>query len=1595
MSPTASLGQLATKSVSVASIKSGTKKDAVSGDTVTADLEIVSQQGISIAPSAGESVTMSGDTRVGGSMEIGGDLSLTDKVTFTTVSYDSVDNGAIQSLNNRLVLGGEKTGAVGSETIGDVVVYGSTLVTESQTGQTSLIVRGSGDKELSFKVLDAVAHTSSQDGKNTTRAIVSTDAGVDLELAASNQSKLLLSADSTGSSVRVGSASTIDFHPGSVAGAAATNSLQMTTLKLIEGAQSSDPGTPVIRTQTSVVGGTASDLLLAGNGSGTHMLRVSTEGSGATLAAKLGTTQGDLVLDSQSGKIRMNDYVFYQGTVSRYGTDFANTMIQFAPHGITDNYLGVTLDNSDGMALFNGTYDASAKNIKVTTQKGDLELNAASGIVKANQYTFSSVDGTISNATQDLKFSAKGSSSHFEVKKHTIGAKNHVKLSTTNSSDLYLASSSGTVYVNDLQIVGGVIKHPSAPINLAGKNHSEYVQITTTGGQTPAPLVTTSAGNLNLTAATGIVKIEDLSFEDSSITSKATDMDLYGSEAAKTATRAVRISTTSDGFPQVTTSTGPLILTSADTNKTVSVNDLSFSSSSISSASAINFKPNLSDVANIASAPSIRFSKEAGGALVIDNTHADATTSALKLKSSANQVLINEKLTISETASVVSLTSTEAIHVTGPNKVTVQSLEMDDTGTIKAVGKNLTLQSGAASTPKVEVNDDLVLKTGKLTSPASVPLTIAAGNSEVCFGSASSGIKIEGQTISSRNNNGILLSSKAQAQSIKIFHNNDNEPMVTTSSGDLNLTSATKNVYISDSTGSVVASGLTFANTRIHGSDNAVILSRKNDSSGLKVDLDGTNAKLTTTAGPLVLTSADSNKSVEVSGVTVKTSGENGVISSTAAGSTLKLAPHSTVSPLEITTGGSAQSDLKLTTVNDFYIESKTAKKIFVKASDALELQSTTADVKVKALSGVNIQPGSSGTQLQVTTKTIGVAPAAVQAIELTTSAGNLNIGSATSKVFFPGVEIDGSNAAYSGILKGTVANKPLKISATVGHVEVEDLKLHSDGKVASKTNKLTLESFTTSQDAASASTRNIKVMSNLELAAGTKLTNTSGNLEITAANKIVNIDGLAINTSDANTVTLKTTSASRDIALQPKNNSNGGIVISSTTIDSQPAAKITTTTGAALEINGANNQVRIGDGSSTDSKVYLANSKVCVHAQKTLHNGGSAAVVSSTTGDLNLAGATASDYVTIDGAGIKTNKIESGANNLVLKPGTNKAVIVDGDLDVTGAINQIDVDQLNVEDKVVRVAHTVDGTPLAADGLANDGAGLEIGGDATYDRCLKWYNTGGTKTHTAALEKDLPYWELKGGNLQVTRDIAPAEHKKPLSDGSFANAHADPSSATPLSVSFSFRINNKEQLEVVKVAGHLPGGTHQTSLNQVCAIFETGVAAAAGSPAPGALATTPTAPDGLEGAFNASDVDTTKLPDLTKFHYVGNYSITWFAGMSNATFSVAIYEMIDPPSGSLDFALGFYYPWSGASSGEYKPFRKESYNNYSADLQMTGESVSVRKEDSMMHNGNFIVEHMVGDMMMGTTSTLFKFSDPHFGADPQPTINVGAAVSS
>jgi uncharacterized protein (DUF2345 family) len=325
-----------------------------------------------------------------------------------------------------------------------------------------------------------------------------------------------------------------------------------------------------------------------------------------------------------------------------------------------------------------------------------------------------------------------------------------------------------------------------------------------------------------------------------------------------------------------------------------------------------------------------------------------------------------------------------------------------------------------------------------------------------------------------------------------------------------------------------------------------------------------------------------------------------------------------------------------------------------------------------------------------------------------------------------------------------------------------------------SASNTLALSSFSNAQLASVTGTVSVSAVdqassiilsSNVDVATGKDMTvKASSNLVVAIHNS--NMTLIMNGTSD--TVTIATTGSTSVVS-----GSNVSVRADYGTLGlyaNQSNVTITTnatTDALALYAKGGINLVASNDITTTSTTAIVSSAG---SSNVILANNGAQSLALRTDGTFK---AQASNYT-----------FNVGASDIVYIDGTT--LRVNGNVEIKGVVDSINVTNsyLNVQDKLINLAYTSNGT--IKDGADNTGAGMIVTGVPTgcnsvtdaafYEKSLKWNMAGGmSQLGTANFSND-SFWEMRGGGFRITHNKSATEE-----------------------LSFGFRINNNDELELVK----------------------------------------------------------------------------------------------------------------------------------------------------------------------------------------------------
>eukprot|EP00899_Mesostigma_viride_P018408 jgi/Mesvir1/26569/Mv25607-RA.1 len=245
------------------------------------------------------------------------------------------------------------------------------------------------------------------------------------------------------------------------------------------------------------------------------------------------TTSGALTLASAAGTVQVENVIF---------TDSALT-------ASSDANISITAGATSSVVL---------ENVKVTdnaidTTSGGLTLASAAGTVQVENVVFT--DAALTVASGDISITA-GSGAFLNLENVTI---NDSAISTS-ADGLTLSSAAGTVQVENVIFTDSALTASSdADISItAGATHSVLVE----GVKVTDNTVSTSSGSLSLTSAAGTVAVEEVTFTDSALTTANNVLSLDAAVSVDLKKDLV-LTSTAGGSGKITTSAGQLELASA------------------------------------------------------------------------------------------------------------------------------------------------------------------------------------------------------------------------------------------------------------------------------------------------------------------------------------------------------------------------------------------------------------------------------------------------------------------------------------------------------------------------------------------------------------------------------------------------------------------------------------------------------------------------------------------------------------------------------------------------------------------------------------------------------------------------------------------------------------------------------------------------------------------------------------------------------------------------------------------------------------------------------------------------------------------------
>lgn len=170
---------------------------------------------------------------------------------------------------------------------------------------------------------------------------------------------------------------------------------------------------------------------------------------------------------------------------------------------------------------------------------------------------------------------------------------------------------------------------------------------------------------------------------------------------------------------------------------------------------------------------------------------------------------------------------------------------------------------------------------------------------------------------------------------------------------------------------------------------------------------------------------------------------------------------------------------------------------------------------------------------------------------------------------------------------------------------------------------------------------------------------------------------------------------------------------------------------------------------------------------------------------------------------GLVTNSVKSlSGQQLVLQSGdASNTVVIAGGLNVQGSLTTVDATNLSIDNVAIILAR---GNTSSADAdVLGNGAGIVVETPVSgFTRSILWnYNLGGSNYAPTTAGTDttsgMAFWEVVGGDLQLTRYISNTAH---IGYNFASNSYVSDGMATK--VSYKFSITNSEEFLLVKTNG-------------------------------------------------------------------------------------------------------------------------------------------------------------------------------------------------
>lgn len=548
------------------------------------------------------------------------------------------------------------------------------------------------------------------------------------------------------------------------------------------------------------------------------------------------------------------------------------------------------------------------------------------------------------------------------------------------------------------------------------------------------------------------------------------------------------------------------------------------------------------------------------------------------------------------------------------------------------------------------------------------------------------------------------------------------------------------------------------SNVYMTASNADMVLSAASETMKINMIADTHAMSITSSAGTVSVSAQDY---VDVAANEVNVSALTGAITLTADNGDVSVGSGHTVEIVAKDFVASAGSNVYIGADSNVFITASNTSMFLSAASDTMKVNmdnnfvtiaSTTGSIALAAQYDVNVDTNG----LNVNANYVGITAATY----------NVDIESGAN------VEVSAAGSVLLTAAQGAAGVKLESSTSNILMYTPKDILVNAGNSIAiASSNEFTISS-NSNMDIISGSNLTVTAASNMEMSSGSNFTlSATSNITMESATGSVNLEA------------------------------NGGKVFATFS-----AANNSLTVGSSnyIEIT-ASNEFDVVAGSSINLEAVTSSLNLSANGGKVF------AAFDATTNSLRIGASneitvTASNNILITGADDTTI---GGSNNVILKrddnnllavqqdesillkaggvnivTATHDKVTINGDVDVLGVLNSINILQSNllIEDAKLTLAYDNVNGPLPDGPNTNDKAGLYVAGQyggASNARSLTWNWNQGMQNlgQYDALDTE-SFWDVRGGALRMTH------------------------SNEAIECAFSFRITNTGELELVKKVG-------------------------------------------------------------------------------------------------------------------------------------------------------------------------------------------------